>query len=421
VTAATTSAAELADQLEAVCGVGSVARLGRDQRQLRVQPTSAAEVAEIVALAARAGARVVAVGSGSSGVTALAGNRPLVQCDLRKLNHVLHLDEQSLTVHVQAGLTGVGLEQILAPRELTLGDFPPSALGSTLGGLLSVRTPGKASARAGTLEDAVLGVSAVLADGRTIHTRVAPRRASGPDLARALLGAVGTTGIITAVTLRIQRRAEARLYAAFLLPSFRDALAAVRLALHEEAAPAAVRVYDNAEAVIHLGDDVAPGGEVVLVVATAGPTDLAACDRDLFTSAVAASGGRPTKDEIALRWSRMRTGHDRRELPRPDLQVAVSPGRQDAVYQAVLARAAGRGARVSAHASRFALDGCVFFFGLGGDGALVRDASEAARAAGGALLGDLAPPHAALWRALVEELDPGGVLGHGLPTLHVVP
>ena len=93
---------------------------------------------------------------------------------------MLQLDETSLLVHAEAGLTGLELERILAPRNLSIGDYPPVVLTSSVGGLIAVRTPGKSSARHGFFEEAVVGVSAVLADGRTVHTRVAPRRAIGP-------------------------------------------------------------------------------------------------------------------------------------------------------------------------------------------------------------------------------------------------
>ena len=140
---------------------------------------------------------------------------------------MLQLDEQSLLVHAQAGLTGLDLERILAPRGLSIGDYPPVVLTSSLGGIIAVRTPGKSSARHGFFEDAVVGVSAVLADGRTVHTRVAPRRSTGPDLARALCGSEGTIGFITCAVLRIHsspRRGSSR---RIFLPSFDAAVSAV--------------------------------------------------------------------------------------------------------------------------------------------------------------------------------------------------
>src|SRR5688500_11175765 len=170
---------------------------------------------------------------------------------MRRLTHVIHLDEHSLVAHVQAGLTGIELEQILVPRGLSIGDYPPVVLASTLGGIIAVRTPGKSSARHGVFEDAVLGVSAVLADGRTVHARIAPRRATGHDLMRALCGSEGTIGLITSVVVRLHRRPEARFVAAYVLPSMDKAITAVYLALREEAQPSGVRIYDAEEARAH--------------------------------------------------------------------------------------------------------------------------------------------------------------------------
>ena len=168
-----------------------------------------------------------------------------------RLDQVLQLDEQSLLVHAQVGITGLDLERILAPRGLSIGDYPPVVLTSSLGGIIAVRTPGKSSARHGFFEEAVVGVSAVLADGRTVHTRVAPRRSTGPDLARALCGSEGTIGFITSAVLRIHKKPEARLVAAYVLPSIDAAINAIYLALREEAAPSGLRIYDAIETSRH--------------------------------------------------------------------------------------------------------------------------------------------------------------------------
>ncbi|HMG22571.1 MAG TPA: FAD-binding oxidoreductase, partial [Kofleriaceae bacterium] len=180
-----------------------------DAASWRVVPGSAPEVAEVIRRAHGHRAAVHPLGAGGR-PTRVADDRPRVYIATRRLDQVLQLDEASLLVHAQAGLTGIDLERVLAPRNLSIGDYPPVMVTSSLGGIIAVRTPGKSSARHGFFEDAVVGLSAVLADGRTVHTRVAPRRSTGPDLARALCGSEGTLGFITSAVLRIHARPEAR-------------------------------------------------------------------------------------------------------------------------------------------------------------------------------------------------------------------
>jgi alkyldihydroxyacetonephosphate synthase len=338
---------------------------------------------------------------------------------------VLQLDEQSLLVHAQAGLSGLDLERILAPRGLSIGDYPPVVLTSSLGGIIAVRTPGKSSARHGFFEDAVVGVSAVLADGRTVHTRVAPRRATGPDLSRALCGSEGTIGFITSAVLRIHTKPEARLVAAYLLPSFDAAVSAVLFSLREEAAPAGLRIYDAREAARHFNGLVLPEGHTLLCAATAGPTDLAACDRDLITSAAIAEGGSVTDTALAdLWWRRLHAGEPT-PGPAPTLQIMATPSKLRPIYKAVNAEATRLGITARAHVSRFDADGAVMFFTIESpvadsarDGAPVDDITSAAieraaEQAGGWLLGTRTTKLDAYLRALRDDLDPQRIMNPG--------
>lgn len=396
----------------------------------RVVPGSAPEVAEVIRRAGAIGAAIHPVGSGGRPSRIdkdPQGERSRVFITTQRLDQVLQLDEQSLLVHAQAGLTGLDLERILAPRGLSIGDYPPVVLMSSLGGIIAVRTPGKSSARHGFFEDAVVGVSAVLADGRTVHTRIAPRRATGPDLARALCGSEGTIGFITSAVLRIHTKPEARLLAAYLLPSFDAAVSAVLFSLREEAAPAGLRIYDAGEAARHFGGLVLPAGNTLLVAATAGPTDLAACDRDLITSAVVAEGGALTDTALAdLWWRRLHAGEPT-PGPAPMLQVMATPSKLRPVYHAVHAEAARLGTTARAHVSRFDADGAVMFFSVdspAGDSAAPSDGGpaddtaaaaieRAAERAGGWLLGARATKLDTYLRALREYLDPQRIMNPG--------
>lgn len=410
-------------QLIAAVGADHVTRL--DEQRFRVLPGSAAEVAEVIRSAGEHRAAVHALGAGSrSPIGPARGDTPAtpdprlrVLIATKRLDQVLQLDETSLMVHAQCGITGLELEKILLPRGLSIGDYPPNVLTSSLGGIIAVRTPGKSSARHGFFEDAVVGVSAVLADGRSVHTRIAPRRATGPDLARALMGSEGTIGFITSAVLRIHQRPEARLVGAYILPSMDAAISAVYLALREEASPSGIRIYDRAEAAQHFDDVDLPAGHVLLCAATAGPTDLAACDRDLIQSAVLAEGGSTTDTELAdLWWRRLHAGEPT-PGPAPSLQVMATPGKLRAVYRAVVERCAALGAEARAHISRFDADGAVMFFTITKQGGLAPEsvviAERAAEQAGAWLLGARATKLDTYLSALRTALDPHGIMNPG--------
>jgi alkyldihydroxyacetonephosphate synthase len=422
---------ELTDRLVEIVGAHHVSRTDTDPYRLKarrrgrrgettwvVQPGAASEIAEVLRIAAEARLAVLPVGTATRRFAWTQGpDRPFLVVDLKRMAHVLHLDESSLIVHAQAGLTGLKLEELLLPRGLTLGDFPPAALRSSLGGLLAVRTPGKSSPRHGLLEDAVLGISAVLGDGRTIHTRVAPRRATGPDLQRALLGSEGTLGIITAVVLRIHRRSDARLLDAQRFPSLDAAVAAFFEILRKDARPAAMRVYDAEEARVHLGGEAAGGDEAVAVIAAAGPPELAACDRDLFAAAAQRAGATPLGAAVAEIWWRRRSGHSvpGPTPPPPNLTGAAAPSRIVAVYHAAIAAARAASVAARAHISRFHDDGACLFVTLAGGDKPVLQSTRAAietamRGAGASLVGDTDEALRPYLRALRAELDPQGIL-----------
>ncbi len=413
------SQASIEAQLNKAVGADHVAAEGA---HYHLRPGSASEISEIAKIAQEHNLVLIAVGKGKRS-TPTDDLRTQLLVNMGRMNHVLHLDETSLLVHVQAGHSGLVLEATLNKRGLSLGDFPPTSLDSSIGGLLSVRTPGKSTRRHGTLEDTVLGLSAILADGRELHTRVGPRRATGPDLTRVLCGSEGSLGIITSAHLRMYRMPESRLLAAYRLPTFSDALTAVRLALREEASPAGMRIYDCSEAKVHLGQ-VCKGDEAILVAATVGPTSLATCDRDLISSAVEVVGGQSTDAEIATKWWNRRTGQEDADAPppSPNLQVSATPRQLAPVYDAICMAAAKADLRARAHSSRFARDGGVLFFTITDqEGALLSpSASELepikrdAESSGAYLLETTNASLHSYFEGLRDALDPGRHLNPGV-------
>jgi alkyldihydroxyacetonephosphate synthase len=266
-----------------------------------VSPTSTDEVAALLRYANQEGLPVVPYGGGSGVSGGILPNPETIVVDLRQLDRLLDLNETALQARVQAGMFGHRFEEALQERGYTMGHWPQSVALSTVGGWVATRAAGQFSTRYGSIEDMLLGLEAVLADGRIVRVKPTPRRSAGPDLRHLFLGAEGTTGIITEITVKVLPLPESRKLLCFAFPDFDAGLEAIRHIVRAGWRPPVVRLYDAMESGRHFGqwqnDD-----RCFLLVVSEGPPALTAAEAEACHAVCSGHGGEAVGEAPVTHW-----------------------------------------------------------------------------------------------------------------------
>ncbi|MFC0039976.1 FAD-binding oxidoreductase [Actinomadura rayongensis] len=278
-----------------------------------VLPGAHDEVLDVLRACADLDVAVVPFGGGTSVVGGLAprGDRPFVALDLRRMDALLELDEESRTAVLQPGLRAPAAEALLNARGYTLGHFPQSYEWATIGGFAAARSSGQASAGYGRFDEMVVGLTVATPAG-TLDLGRAPRSAAGPDLRQLVLGSEGAFGVITSVTVRIRPRPAGTAYEGWRFPDFAAGTAALRRLAQDGPRPAVLRLSDETETLVGLADPSAVGASLDAAAGCLAVLGFEGTDAEIATARAAAraqlaeAGGEPLGAEPGEKWERGR-------------------------------------------------------------------------------------------------------------------
>lgn len=187
-----------------------------------VFPRSEEEVSNIVKSCDKHKVPIVPYGGATSieGHTLSPHGGVCIDMSLMKNVKALHVED--MDVVVESGIGWMELNEYLEPHGLFFPLDPGP--GATIGGMCATRCSGSLAVRYGTMRDNVISLKVVLPNGDVVKTASRARKsAAGYDLTRLVIGSEGTLGVITEVTLRLQKIPQHSVVAMCNFPTIKDA------------------------------------------------------------------------------------------------------------------------------------------------------------------------------------------------------
>ncbi|NVB40492.1 FAD-binding protein [Pseudenhygromyxa sp. WMMC2535] len=211
-----------------------------------VRARSTAEVQAVMRVAHEHRVPVVPRGAGSGlagGANAIDG---CIVLSLAAMNRILAVDPAAMIAVVEPGVINAELGRAVKTHGLFYPPDPASYEMCTIGGNVATNAGGLCCVKYGVTRESVLGLEVVLADGSLLRCGSATiKSVAGYDLTRLFIGAEGTLGVVTQVTLRLRPKPPPAATLAAFFPSMAAAGEAIERIVHDRT-PALLEIMDRA-------------------------------------------------------------------------------------------------------------------------------------------------------------------------------
>jgi glycolate oxidase len=212
-----------------------------------VRARDTAQVSRVMAACQAHRVPVVARGAGSGltgGALPVAGG---VVLDMVGMDRILEISPADFLARVEPGVVTASLQEAADKLGLFYPPDPASVGFCTVGGNVAENAGGLRAVKYGVTRDYVMGLTAVLPDGRVFHTGAKTMKSVvGYDLTALLVGSEGTLAVITELTLRLMPKPEDKRTLSGLFRRVEDAAEAVQTVLKSGIRPTALEFVDRA-------------------------------------------------------------------------------------------------------------------------------------------------------------------------------
>ena len=169
-----------------------------------VWPRGVDDVVKILGFAYANDVTVIPRGAGSGMTGGSVPSKGAVVLSLERMNKILDIDRENMSVLVEPGVINGKLQRELERHKLFYPPDPASMNFCTIGGNVAENSGGPRAIKYGVTRDYVMGIEAVLPDGRIINTGVKTAKGVvGYDLTRLIVGSEGTLAVVTKIRLRV--------------------------------------------------------------------------------------------------------------------------------------------------------------------------------------------------------------------------
>ncbi|MCP4813534.1 MAG: FAD-binding protein, partial [Planctomycetaceae bacterium] len=210
-----------------------------------VFPRTADDVSQIVRVCNDADVPFLPRGAGTSlagGCLPVGGGVMIV---MTRMNEILEINLRDRYAVVQPGVVNVWLTQALKGTGYHYAPDPSSQGACTIGGNVATNSGGPHTLKYGVTVNHVLGIEAVMADGRIVQMGGPAEESPGLDLVGTVVGSEGTLAIVTKVWVRLTRNPQGYRTMLGIFESVEDATNAISEIIGAGIVPAALEMMDQ--------------------------------------------------------------------------------------------------------------------------------------------------------------------------------